>query len=99
MNPDTNRFRSACAAVAVIALIWGRPTVLCAQAPQSIFDEDPAAQTPPPIPDRLERFNRAVFRFNDGLYKVTLRPLAKGYVKVVPAPLRRGFGAFFHNIE
>ena len=99
MNPDTNRWSSARTAFAVIAVIFGVSTNLCAQTPQSIFEEDPAAQTPPPIPDRMEGFNRAVFRFNDGLYKVTLRPLAKGYVKVVPAPLRRGFSAFFHNIE
>ena len=82
-----------------MVMTWALAAAARAQAPQSIFDEDPAAQTPSPIPDRVEGFNRAIFRFNDGLYKVTLRPLAKGYVKVVPAPLRRGFSAFFHNIE
>lgn len=78
---------------------WALAATLPAQSQQSIFDEDPAASTPPPIPDRVEGFNRAVFKFNDGLYKVTLRPLSKGYAKVVPAPLRRGFGTFFHNLE
>ncbi len=66
--------------------------------PPSIFDEDPATLTPPPIPDRIESFNRALFKFNDGLYAVTLRPVSKGYKAVVPAPVRRGIGRFFHNL-
>lgn len=64
----------------------------------SIFDEDPATLTAPPIPDRIEGVNRAIFKFNDGLYKVTLRPISKGYRAVVPAPARRGIGRFFHNL-
>lgn len=71
---------------------------LAAQAPASIFDEDPTALAPPVIPDRLEGFNRAVFKFNDGLYAVTLRPLSKGYARVVPRPVRRGVSTFFHNL-
>ncbi|MEO6246254.1 MAG: VacJ family lipoprotein [Opitutaceae bacterium] len=64
----------------------------------SIFDEDPATLTPPRIPDKIEGFNRALFKFNDGLYAVTLRPIAKGYKAVIPAPVRRGIGRFFHNL-
>lgn len=69
-----------------------------AQAPASIFDEDPAALTPPRIPDRVEGFNRAIFKFNDGLYRFTLRPISKGYAKIVPRPIRRGVTTFFHNL-
>src|SRR5215211_6658693 len=65
-----------------------------AAASRSIFEEDPAALTPPRIPDKIEGLNRAIFNFNDGLYKVTLRPLSKGYAAVVPAPVRRGIGRF-----
>ncbi len=64
----------------------------------SIFDEDPGTLTPPRIPDKIERVNRAMFKFNDGLYAVTLRPIAKGYKAVMPAPVRRGIGRFFHNL-
>lgn len=64
----------------------------------SIFDEDPATLTPPRIPDKIEGVNRAIFKFNDGLYAVTLRPIGKGYKAVVPAPVRRGVGRFFHNL-
>lgn len=78
--------------------LWLAPTRLAAQAPASIFDEDPATLTAPPIPDRIEGFNRALFKVNDGLYKVTLRPISKVYGAVVPAPVRRGVGRFFHNL-
>ncbi len=64
----------------------------------SIFDEDPATLTAPRIPDKIEGVNRALFKFNDGLYAVTLRPIGKGYQAVVPAPVRRGIGRFFHNL-
>jgi phospholipid-binding lipoprotein MlaA len=64
----------------------------------SIFDEDPATLTPPRIPDRIEGVNRALFKFNDGLYALTLRPIGKVYQAVVPAPVRRGVGRFFHNL-
>lgn len=64
----------------------------------SIFDEDPATLTPPRIPDKIEGINRVLFKFNDGVYKVVLNPLAKGYAVVVPSPVRRGIGNFFHNL-
>ena len=67
-------------------------------ASASIYDEDPAASVAAPIPDKIEGFNRAVFKFNDGLYRFTLRPISRGYAKVVPLELRRGFGRFFHNL-
>src|SRR5687768_13930330 len=73
------------------------PPAQAASSP-SIFDEDPATLTPPRIPDKIEGLNRAIFNFNDAFYKVTLRPLAKGYAAVVPAPVRRGVGRFFHNL-
>jgi phospholipid-binding lipoprotein MlaA len=46
----------------------------------------------------LEGLNRALFKFNDVLYKVTLRPLGKVYTAIVPTPVRRGLGRFFHNL-
>lgn len=69
-----------------------------AQVPESILNEDPATLTAPLIPDRIEGINRFIFKFNDGLYKVTLRPLSRGYAAVVPVPVRRGIGNFFHNL-
>lgn len=49
--------------------------------------------------DPLEKFNRAMFKFNDGLYDYVLRPVSKGYTKVVPSPARTGIGNFFDNLR
>lgn len=48
--------------------------------------------------DPLERANRVVFVFNDKLDRYALRPVAKGYVKVVPSPVRTGVSNFFSNL-
>jgi len=48
--------------------------------------------------DRFERFNRAIFTFNDALDRAIGEPLATGYVKVTPAPVRAGIGNFFNNL-
>ena len=82
----------------VAGLLCASAWLVRAQTPASIFEEDPATLTPPPIPDRIEGVNRAMFKFNDVLYKVTFRPLSKVYAAVVPAPARRGIGRFFHNL-
>lgn len=48
--------------------------------------------------DPLEGYNRAMFAFNDGLDKVILKPVAKGYDAVLPTPVRTGVTNFFGNI-
>jgi len=74
------------------------PAPGAATASASIFDEEPTAAAAHPIPDKIEGFNRDIFAFNDGFYKVALRPLSHGYAAVVPRPVRRGIGNFFHNL-
>jgi phospholipid-binding lipoprotein MlaA len=49
--------------------------------------------------DHFERFNRAVYKFNTALDHVILRPVARGYVKVTPRPVRTGISNFFGNLE
>jgi phospholipid-binding lipoprotein MlaA len=51
------------------------------------------------IPDPLEPFNRAMFRFNDKLYFWVLKPAAQGYKKVVPEAPRVGVKNFFSNLK
>jgi phospholipid-binding lipoprotein MlaA len=51
------------------------------------------------VSDPFEPVNRAIFKFNDGLYDYVLRPVAKGYTFVVPAPARPGITNFFDNIR
>ena len=48
--------------------------------------------------DPWEPINRTVFEFNDAVDRVTLKPLAKGYEKVLPQPVRRSIGNFFTNL-
>ena len=48
--------------------------------------------------DPLEPMNREIFKFNDAADKYVARPIATGYVKVTPAPLRTAISSFFSNI-
>lgn len=48
--------------------------------------------------DPLERFNRAMFSFNEGVDKAVVRPAAKAYDTVAPRPVRIGVGNFFSNL-
>lgn len=49
--------------------------------------------------DPLIGLNRAVFAFNDVSYRYALIPLSKGYIKVVPDPVKKGIGNFFYNLK
>jgi len=49
--------------------------------------------------DRFERFNRGVYAFNDAIDRAALKPVAKGYKKAVPAPVRNGVSNFFSNLS
>lgn len=49
--------------------------------------------------DPWEGFNRPVYAFNDAIDRAVLKPVAEGYVKVVPAPARTGVNNFFGNLE
>lgn len=48
--------------------------------------------------DPLEPVNRPIFRFNDALDKAVLKPVAEGYVKVTPKPVRTAVSNFFDNV-
>jgi len=48
--------------------------------------------------DPWEGFNRTVFKFNDTVDQYALKPVAQGYVKVTPQPVRDSVTNFFANI-
>src|SRR5688572_26977733 len=48
--------------------------------------------------DPLEKVNRAVFGFNEKADQYVLKPVAKGYDKITPQPVRRGIANFFDNL-
>jgi len=58
----------------------------------------PAAPRTAHPADPLEGWNRGVFSFNEGLDKAVLKPVATGYRKVVPEPIRQAVGNFFGNV-
>ena len=49
--------------------------------------------------DPFESFNRSVFRFNEGLDRAILKPVAIAYREVLPRPVRTGVTNFFGNIQ
>ena len=49
--------------------------------------------------DPWEGFNRSMYGFNEKLDQVVLKPVATGYVKVVPSFAREGVTNFFANLE
>lgn len=62
------------------------------------FDDD-YGDEPVLISDPLKPWNMVWFYFNDGLYRVLLRPLGKGYNYVVPTQVRTGMENFLYNIK
>jgi phospholipid-binding lipoprotein MlaA len=48
--------------------------------------------------DPWEKTNRATYNFNEGLDRYALKPLADGYKKIIPQPIRTGIGNGFDNL-
>lgn len=48
--------------------------------------------------DPIEPFNRAIYRFNDGLDKAIMKPVATVYKEVLPEFARTGVTNFFNNL-
>lgn len=66
--------------------------VACASTPPN-NDNQTSAQIDP-----YEGFNRAMYRFNNGLDRVILKPAAKGYKFVMPGFAETGVSNFFSNL-
>jgi phospholipid-binding lipoprotein MlaA len=49
--------------------------------------------------DPLEGLNRTVYKFNDVVDKVALKPVAEGYQAITPTPVQTGVNNFFKNIR
>ena len=59
------------------------------------------ATLPPGDPvdyDPWEKMNRRVYSFNVAVDNASLKPIAKGYGKVVPEPVRKSVSNFFGNL-
>ncbi len=49
--------------------------------------------------DPWESWNRGVYKVNDALDRTVAKPVARGYVRVVPKPIRTGISNFFANLN
>ena len=49
--------------------------------------------------DPFEKFNRGVFKFNDAVDRAVVKPVAQGYAKVVPSPVKTMVSNFFSNLD
>jgi len=49
--------------------------------------------------DPFESYNRSVHSFNQAVDDAALKPIAEGYVAVVPSPVRTGVRNFFSNLD
>jgi len=58
----------------------------------------PPGHKPPPQ-DPWESWNRGVYRVNDTVDRAVVKPVARTYVRVVPAPARTGVSNFFANLR
>jgi phospholipid-binding lipoprotein MlaA len=54
---------------------------------------------PPNPDDPLERYNRAMFNFNETMDRAILKPVAKGYNWIMPDILSTGVTNFFSNLD
>lgn len=66
--------------------------VLCASGCATVPAGDPVDYDP------WEKMNRGLYNFNDAVDSVTLKPIAKGYKKVLPEPIRNGITKFGRNL-
>ena len=64
----------------------------------SSSENDLESAPAPKVNDPFRGFNRTVFKFNDRLVTYAVRPLAHGYVLVVPIQIRDRVTNFFDNL-
>lgn len=83
LQPNDSRIGTALAALLALAALSG-----CASIPDDQRSEN----------DPWETLNRPIFSVNRAVDKVTLRPLAKGYQKILPGPVRKGVTNFSKNL-
>ncbi len=63
-----------------------------------LFEEDIAGEMIV-VYDPIESWNREVFKFNDGVFLIVVKPVVKGYKKIVPEPGRVAIRNFFDNLN
>lgn len=81
------RTAGRCAVVALAA------SLLCAACATVDVSSEPTEL------DHFERLNRGIYRFNRGVDRKVVRPLARAYDHVMPAPVEHRVRNFFTNLK
>ena len=79
--------------LALIVCSIGLALAGCAASDTRAAEESGAANDP------FESFNRKMYALNMSVDKVALKPIAKGYKRFVPSPVRRSFANVFANFR
>ncbi|HUX73709.1 MAG TPA: VacJ family lipoprotein [Steroidobacteraceae bacterium] len=84
-------------------MIWKTRPALAVLSLMAALNLSACVTLPPNAPrsrqDPFERWNRGVYKFNDVLDRAVARPVARGYVRFVPHPIRIGVRNFFKNLD
>ena len=72
---------------------------LSAQDISALPDAASVIERPRNDPDPWIGMNRSLWKFNDGLDRALLRPIAKGYRTLTPDLLEEGISNFFDNLQ
>ncbi len=85
----------------ILCALCGSAAFAAPAQPSSLDSDDDYLDKfePPIVPDPLEPWNRAVFRFNDFMLDQVARPVYQGYAYITPQFMRTGIKNFFHNIS
>jgi phospholipid-binding lipoprotein MlaA len=78
--------------VAIVGILFLTMMVGCAGTIPPAAREDRAPADP------WEPLNRRISNFNNGLDKVTMKPIAKGYQALLPDPMQQGITNFSNNL-
>jgi phospholipid-binding lipoprotein MlaA len=88
--------RTTVAAIMAVSLLATLPAL--AQDDEEFFEFDEGEAPAATINDPLEPLNRAIFAFNDKLYRAAVKPFARG-LRVLPVPVRKSLANFFNNLN
>jgi phospholipid-binding lipoprotein MlaA len=97
MTPSLRTFITG--AVFSFVTVWSAQAQTMSVTPNPADSDELDEYASVTVSDPLEPMNRAVFKFNNGLYDYVLRPVGKGYVRVTPKPVRKGITNFFNNLR
>jgi len=82
-------------------------TTACSAVPKRAPPAEPATQADVVVgeapetgasSDPWEGWNRKVHRFNNALDRAVIKPVARGYTRAIPSPVRTGVGNVFSNL-